>query len=404
METIAATRKFSDIYNSLNLHTAKPERVFKNAQDLNILVIAASGDDFEVLKKHLKPIQRYNIKIARADNFANAAKFLKSNNVELVLVGHSPDVYNGENALEIYEETKNTIPLLFISDGPPIGSTDVDSVNYVDLYDLSPVLLELVIRNTLHIFKLEQKLDDTTARLNEVKRAKDNFFAHVSHDLKTPLNAILGYSEALMLGAFGPLENNNVTDTLSVINRAGTNLLGAVNDLIARVSSADYMEKSVWETTDLNEIIRSAISQVEVFADCKKQKIVADFDAALCITECDKNAVKQAITSALTNAIKFSPELGNITVSTQNCGKQVGITICDRGIGMMASIVELTHAHCGSLEKPADTANEALGGTSLSIVRTVVDLHKGNLEISSNAGGGTITKITLPRRRSKTAM
>jgi signal transduction histidine kinase len=400
METIADTRKFADIFANLHLTSAKPAKTVPKAKKLNVLIIDAGGIDFEVLREHLRLVQRYNVNISRAYSFTDAAKFLERNPVELAVIGHSHAIYADDDALNIYAELKNEMPVLFMSAGASDDCMEADSVNYIDVDTLTPSLLEVTIRNALHIFAIEQKLEQTVVRLNEVQCAKDNFFAHVSHDLKTPLNAILGYSEALMLGAFGPLENANVADTLSVINRAGTNLLGAINELIVRVSSVDYLEKPLWEVADINEIIRTAIGQVDVFAGCRNQQINTRFDAALCLTECESNALAQAVTSVLTNAIKYSPEQSHISVSTRNCGRHVEIVICDQSVTLAGPSWKTASGRYGCFEQSADIAKQETC-KGLSIVRSVVDLHHGQLELSGHADGGSMIKIILPRSRSK---
>ena len=398
METIADTHKLVDIYTNLHLISAKPKQAVHNAKNLSIVIVDADGVDFEMLAKHLKLIQRYNVSAIRAHSLADAAKIVASDRAELVLLGNSHEVSAGDDALAIYAELKSEVPVLFIAGETTDDGFDRDMVNYIDLDNLTPAVLELTIRSALHIFKLEQKLEQTTTRLNEVKCAKDNFFAHVSHDLKTPLNAILGYSEALMLGAFGPLDNSNVADTLTIINRAGTNLLGAINELIVQVSSVDYLKNPLWEVTDINDIISTAINQVDVFADCRKQKITKQFDALLCLTECDSNAVMQAVTSVLANAIKSSPELTDISVSTKNCGKHVEIEICGQNIALIGALDALPNVQCKELEQSADTAKKD-AGIGLSIIRSVVDMHHGHLEVSDTDESGTLVKISLPRKR-----
>ncbi len=230
-------------------------------------------------------------------------------------------------------------------------------------------------------------------------RAKGEFLAVISHELRTPLNAIIGFSEIIQQKLYGPIGSEKYASYIDDIAASGHHLLGIINDILD-ISKADAGrlelrddEFDVVDTIDHTmRALRESASEKGLRTGFVKPK--EEF-----ILWADEKLIRQSITNILSNAIKFTPKGGQITVRlVQQSNGAVQIDIEDTGIGIedgaLATIVE-----------PFVQVEQALsrehGGTGLGLplVKKIVELHNGKLIIDSAVGRGTTVTIVLPPER-----
>jgi PAS domain S-box-containing protein len=235
----------------------------------------------------------------------------------------------------------------------------------------------------------EEALRDRERRLEEANRVKDEFLATVSHELRTPLNAILGWT-MLLRESPDPAQIERAVDK---VDRNAKALRQIVEDLLdlSRTSRGELrMQRSA---LDMREVVKSAAEAIAVLAQQKRVSLVLDDAETCCIVLGDAMRLQQVTTNLLTNAIKFTPTGGHVTVRQRQEGAWIVLSVQDTGIGIRPDLLDAVFEPFRRLE-----AHGTLGlGLGLSIVRNVVEAHEGTVSAHSEGEGrGTTFIVKLP--------
>lgn len=256
------------------------------------------------------------------------------------------------------------------------------------------------------IVAVTRDVSEARAREEELRRARDEarsastaksrFLANISHELRTPLNAIIGFSGLLAERLDGPGASADGREFAALIGESGEHLLSIVNDLLdmSRIEAGRY------------EIAPAPISIADIFRICAGVMSVAAAEADVSIDtdpgdaaiglEADERAVKQIILNLLSNAVKFSRPGGTVSLGARAAGDTVEIEVSDQGIGIAAADLGRLGEPFVQAEGDYDRKYEGTG-LGLSVVKGLVELHRGTLEIASTAGQGTTVTVRLPR-------
>ncbi|MGB9814041.1 MAG: two-component system histidine kinase PnpS [Thermovenabulum sp.] len=235
----------------------------------------------------------------------------------------------------------------------------------------------------LHDITKEQKLE-------EMRR---EFVANVSHELRTPLTTIKSYTETLLDGA---LKDDQVSwQFLNVINEEADRMTRIVNDLL-ELSRLDNKEVRFNKSAiNLAYVLSSAVSKMRVNADKKGVKLFWEIkeDAPLCFADSDK--MEQVFQNILSNAIKYTPSGGSITVRLWDEDNYVFTSVKDTGIGIPKEDLPRIFERFYRVDK---TRSREFGGTGLglSIAKEIVKAHEGEIEIKSEVGKGTEVIVKIP--------
>jgi len=229
---------------------------------------------------------------------------------------------------------------------------------------------------------------------------KSLFFAGVSHELRTPLNAIIGFSDMMRSRLFGPLPSK-YAEYADMIHDSGQHMLDLIGDVLdmSKINAGKYDLK--YDSFLAEDIIRSSLKMVQPTADAAEvvlQSAVSGGEDML--IEADRRAVRQILLNLLSNAIKFSPKGSIVNVTAMMVDDKIRMSVIDQGAGMSAELVE----QIGQAYIPSDNNNvtNARGtGLGLSLVKSLVDLHHGDMHVDSQIGRGTSIHIDLPAERSK---
>jgi PAS domain S-box-containing protein len=227
-------------------------------------------------------------------------------------------------------------------------------------------------------------------------RAKSEFLANMSHELRTPLNAILGFSEMIGGEMFGPVGDPRYRDYARDIYGSGRLLLGIIDDLLdlSRLEHGKLDIRS--ETVQAAEIVEACTRLVDGKAREARVRIVTELPATPVRLEADALRLKQVLLNLLTNAVKYTPQGGQVTigVSAQQNG-EVQFDVADTGIGMTAPEIEIALQPFGQVEN-AMTRHQQGTGLGLPLAKGLVELHGGRLTIESTPKLGTRVAVTLP--------
>ncbi len=242
---------------------------------------------------------------------------------------------------------------------------------------------------------LAEKYACEKTKAEAANRSKSEFLANMSHELRTPLNAIIGFSEVMEKQFLGPLGTEKYLDYAHDIHKSGQYLLDVINDILDMSKIEAGRVSLDIASANLSAILEEALRIVEPRTQDDKVGLSIDTVGELQL-DCDKRAIKQVLINLLANAIKFTPEGGNVSVTTMIDGKDAVVRIVDTGIGIPTQDIEKLARPFEQVENQF-TKTKSGSGLGLAISKSLVELHGGALEISSEVGAGTTVVIRLPR-------
>ncbi len=297
------------------------------------------------------------------------------------------------------------------------GRTDIDSVTMA-LMAAAAQLLFIFLANRLYKssvstieFRAEKdaliaELETATANSDEARRkaeeanlAKSRFLATMSHELRTPLNAILGFSEVMKNEVFGAHANAAYKEYSADIHGSGQHLLNLINEILdlSRIEAGKYELNE--EALSLAGIVDDCSHMLNLRARAKGQTIREAIEPELPKIWADERAIRQVVLNILSNAIKFTPQGGDITIKvgwTANGGQYVSIT--DTGPGIPEDEIPIVLQTFGRGSLAIKTAEQG-SGLGLPIVKGLIDLHNGGFHLKSKPRAGTEVTVTLPAER-----
>jgi two-component system cell cycle sensor histidine kinase PleC len=235
---------------------------------------------------------------------------------------------------------------------------------------------------------LEQK-----AAAESANRAKSEFLANMSHELRTPLNAIIGFSEIMQNGMFGPL-CEKYTDYVQDIRSSGGYLLGIIDDILnmSRLEAGKVnLEKS---DVALGLVIEEAVRRAQDEIDRKRLALTIE-GARETHLEADPHALYQILGNLLDNAVKFTPDEGQIAIRIRQVPGALNVFIEDTGIGIPKEKIDRIGRPFEQVEGDFTRSYQG-SGLGLAIARSLTELHGGSLRLRSAIGAGTIVMVHLP--------
>ena len=254
----------------------------------------------------------------------------------------------------------------------------------------------------------ETKLRESEAQYRraafEAARAnstKSEFLAHMSHELRTPLNAIIGFSEIVTGELFGPIERRRYVEYAQDIHSSGVHLLSIINDILDLAK----IEAGRRELTDnvvfLHDAAAAALRLVRGRAENGEISLVNKIvPGSVPLLQADERAIKQMLLNLLSNAVKFTPKGGRITIGAElRADGSLAASVSDTGVGIAPENIPRALAPFGQIENAAARATAEGTGLGLPLVKSLMELHEGTLELESEVGKGTRATIVFPPNR-----
>ena len=231
---------------------------------------------------------------------------------------------------------------------------------------------------------------DVTERAR-LERAKSEFVSTASHELRSPLTSIKGFVELLAAGDLNPRQREFTDVILLSTNR----LVDLVADLldVARVEAGQLEIQR--RPIAISEAVEEVATLMRPRLEDKRQTLEVDIAPALPAASADPGRIRQIVSNLLTNAHLYTPEGGRIAVRVGASGEHVTLAISDTGRGMSAEQVERLFDRFYRAD--ARGASESGTGLGMSIVRSLVDLHEGVIDVESELGRGTTITVRIPR-------
>jgi len=239
--------------------------------------------------------------------------------------------------------------------------------------------------------RVEHALRERNEALETAGRLKSEFIANVSYELRTPLNAIIGFAEILTNQYFGELSPRQLDYSRGILD-SSHRLLSLINDILDLATiEAGYMTLETQEV-DIHTLMSSVLSLTRERA--RKQTLKLEFDCPTDIGAliADERRLKQALFNLISNALKFTPPGGTVTLAARRTADRIALIVADTGVGVpredQARIFE-------KFERGSPHARQSGPGLGLSLVKSFIELHGGTVEMDSRPGSGTTVTCYL---------
>lgn len=228
---------------------------------------------------------------------------------------------------------------------------------------------------------------------------KTNFLTHMSHELRTPLNAILGFGQIIRDETFGT-NDPRYKEYASNIVSSGTHLMELINDVLDLSKLEAAQNDLIEEDVSIEEIANSSLALIKPQAEANGVQLQAEMQDNAPTIRADKRKLRQILVNILSNAVKFTPSGGKATLKAWcTADGWFVFQVADTGIGMTGDDIPKALSPFQQIEAPY---NRKFPGTGLGlpIVKSLVELHDGNVHVESTVGVGTTVTVHLPHNRS----
>ena len=242
--------------------------------------------------------------------------------------------------------------------------------------------------------QLFREIQDKGRELEIASQHKSQFLANMSHELRTPLNAIIGFSEVLQEKMFGEL-NDKQEEYLNDIFTSGKHLLALINDVLdlSKVE-AGKLEMEL-ETVDLRRLLEGSLVIVRERALSHSITLSLDMADDIDTIKADERKLKQIVFNLLSNALKFTPDEGEVGIRTHRNSEFVEISVWDSGVGIADEEQQRIFEEFHQVEQGLTDKTEGTG-LGLTLTRKLVKLHGGQISVKSDGDSGSTFTFSLP--------
>ena len=326
----------------------------------------------------------------------SSSRGLSANDV-VALGAQLPQLHRGVNRINL-DGTETTVLMLPVAGlsgsgalvvvaGPFSPDFGSDELNRVQQF-MSAFVTALDRRN------LVLQLERSNVALQEANRHKSVFLANMSHELRTPLNAIIGFSELLTDATDGQFDDATRKRFLNQILTSGKHLLGLINDILdlSKVE-AGQMELRL-NKVSVAETVDQVVKTVEPLVAKKNIALQTDVERAGDVLA-DGGKLKQMLLNLVSNAIKFTPEGGTVTIGAARTKDAVEISVTDTGIGIAEADQKQIFREFHQVDHGPGRKHEGTG-LGLALTKRFALLHGGDVRVSSRLNKGSVFTLTLP--------
>jgi signal transduction histidine kinase len=364
-------------------------------------------DDTEAMRyQKTRVLRAAGYEVVEADTGTMALRLVRELMPSLVLMDVKlPDMSGLEVTRQLKEDSATRlIPIIQVSATFVTEKDQKEGMRRgADIYltePLEPKVLETVVSTLLQLHRTEAGLRETVLReqaarvqAEEATRLKDEFLANLSHELRTPMNIIIGWAHLLRNG---PLTEEQKIRAAEAIERAARSQAQLIEDLldVSRIVTGKF--RMEMQSVALGSVLKSAVDNQRMVASAKQIIVTLTLEVGDVVIKGDPDRLQQVFWNLLSNAVKFTPANGAVDVRMYTAGDEVVVTVTDTGIGISSDF--LPHVFDRFRQADSTSTRQHTGmGLGLAIVRHVVELHGGRVRAeSSGTGAGSSFVVTLP--------
>ena len=392
------------------------------AESIIVSVLIVDDDPIKITAI-TSALEGMDIEIVTVHSGKEALRKLLVKDFAMVLLDVNMPIMDGfETASFIRSRPRSEhLPILFITadrlaDDERLKGYEIGAVDYI----FSPVLPQILrakvavfadlhrlreqsYRSSEELLIKNEKIARQNTILEEGSRMKSEFLANMSHELRTPLNAIIGFSELLKDGVTGKLSKVQ-QEHVSLIYNSGQHLLSLINDILdlSKIEAGKLiLQPSVF---NLYPLLENSLALFREKANKNRIQLILELESKFCTLYADERKIKQILYNLISNAVKFTNEGGRVGLSasltqkTDRSGKAIEavlITIKDNGIGIDERDLTKLFQPFGQLDGSLTRHYEGTG-LGLVMVKRLVELHGGEVSVSSGVNKGSCFSFWLP--------
>jgi two-component system, sensor histidine kinase and response regulator len=312
----------------------------------------------------------------------------------------------GKNGYEVCQELKADeqtaeVPIIFLSAldeiADKVRAFQVGGVDYITKpFQFEEVLAR--VENQLTLYRQRREIEELREKerryFEELNKMKDQFVNTVSHDLKNPINNIMGYAE-MLLEDEDPIDDlDEIRDIVARILYSSQQMYALVTDLLDLAKIEAGMALTL-NPVPLNKFLDEHVKDFELLARHKQIKLIYSPPETEIIVTIDSSRLGQVLSNLLSNAIKYTPEAGEVEIVTEIDGDYILIRIVDTGLGIPTEDVPHLFDKFYRVRREEHLTSEGTG-LGLSIAKAIVEKHSGKIWAESELGAGSVFNIALP--------
>jgi two-component system, sensor histidine kinase and response regulator len=361
-----------------------------------VLVVDDNSINRYMLSQHVTHLGH---RVAAVENGRQALERLQTEAFDLVLLDVMMPEMDGYTVLAQMKADPRLreIPVIVIS-----GLDELESVvrcieqgaeDYLTK-PFNPTLLRARIGACLEKKRLWDELRDNYQRLQALERLRDDLTHMIVHDLRTPLTSIIGGLHLIADGGIDP-QSPEGEEMASLALSGAHSLLGMINDLldVGKIEAGQMvLERS---SVDLATVARAAVDQVRALAREKRVRLIEDVPSDLGTVTADEEKVRRVLVNLLGNAMKFTPEDGEVALEARRQGEAILVRVRDTGEGLPEEYRERIFEKFGQVES-RKSGRKMSTGLGLTFCKLAVETHGGTIGVESTSGLGSTFWFTLP--------
>ncbi len=361
----------------------------------SILIVDDEKDQRDLLAAQLQKLPGVQLKLDTAEDGDKALEKLKETAFDLVFLDYRLPPTDG---LDILDRIRQHHPKTAVLMTTAVGSEQVavsamkkGAIDYLTQDDLRKADLAQVLRRVVEV----RDLVNLNMELRQVNQMKNEFIANVSHELRTPLTVVIGYANTMRDGSLGPMTDAQQKALGSIIERA-EGLLATLNNILRIREVHEGTKQVLLKPADLSAIVTRQVERAGKEVRRKKLKLSADVPKSEIWVLADEEKLGDVIDNLLSNATKFSPAEGALTVALSVDKGRVSLAVVDAGPGVPPEVLpKIFDTFSAATQGPT---REYPGlGLGLPLSKQIVEVHGGKIWLeSAGSGKGTTARLELP--------
>ncbi len=254
-----------------------------------------------------------------------------------------------------------------------------------------------VLRDVTHWKKVEADLLEAKRLAEDANAHKSDFLARISHEVRTPLNAIIGFSQVMMAESFGPIGNDRYRQYAKDIHASGEHVVSLVNDLLDLSKIAAGKLDLTFGSVDVNAVVAGTVAMIQPQANANRVIVRSQLAQPLPSVVADERSLRQIMLNLLSNAARYTEAGGQVVASTSLSERgEVVIRVSDTGIGMAEEEIRRAMEPFRQIPGPRSDGGTGLG---LPLTKALVEANRAAFAIRSEPRKGTLVEVVFPSTR-----